>query len=467
MDRVPSIRRRLLVTLLAPLSIFFVIAVGLGYRSAVDTAGVAFDHGLSDDALALAARASVRPDGTLDFDLPPAAEAILRTDSEDREFLAAWGPDRHLLAGDADLAPSSDPPSDHPRLSDAVVRGLKVRKAEFLYRTTAGPITVVSAETLAKRNEAEAGIFVSLIVPNTLLVLVAVVLVHLGVGRALAPLSRLSKDIAGRSSDDVAPLAREAADREVLPLVDAINGLMSRLAAAAVAQRRFLADAAHQLRTPLAGLQTQIELLADDLPEAARGRLATLAAAASRVGRLSQQLLALARSAPEAAVGHALEDLDVADLVEARAIDWYDEALRRGVDLGFELAPAPIHGSPWLVGEMLTNLVDNASRHGGRTVTVRCGTTGTGTAFVEVEDDGPGIDEAERARIFERFYRGPGVTAPGTGLGLSIVRDVAEGHGARVGVDPGADGHGVCFRVEFAGRTAPTMRRDPPSRASA
>ncbi|NLH81349.1 MAG: HAMP domain-containing histidine kinase, partial [Phyllobacteriaceae bacterium] len=235
----------------------------------------------------------------------------------------------------------------------------------------------------------------------------------------------------------------------------------------AAAQRRFLAEAAHQLRTPLAGLQTQIELLADDLPAAERGRVATLAAAASRVGRLTQQLLALARSAPEAAVGHALEDLDVADLVEARAIEWYDEALRRGVDLGFELAPAQVHGSAWLVGEMLTNLVDNASRHGGRTVTVRCGTTATGTAFVEVEDDGPGIDEAERAKIFERFYRGPGVTAPGTGLGLSIVRDVAEGHGARVRVGPGGDGRGVCFRVEFAGRAVPATRQDEPSRASA
>lgn len=467
MDRVPSIRRRLLVTLLAPLSIFFVIAVGLGYRSAVDTAGTAFDHGLSDDALALAARASVRSDGTLDFDLPPAAEAILRTDSEDREFLAAWGPDGRLLAGDADLSPSSDPPSDRPRLSDAVIGGLRVRKAEFRLATTAGPVTVVFAETLAKRSEAEARIFVSLIVPNTFLVLVAVLLVNLGVGRALAPLSRLSNDIAGRSTDDVAPLVRDAVDREVLPLVDAINGLMSRLSAAAAAQRRFLADAAHQLRTPLAGLQTQIELLADDQPEAARGRIATLAAAASRVGRLTQQLLALARSAPEAAVGHALEDLDVADLVETRAIDWYDEALRRGVDLGFELAPAPVHGSTWLLGEMLTNLVDNASRHGGRTVTVRCGTTAKGAAFVEVEDDGPGIDEAERTWIFERFYRGSGVTAPGTGLGLSIVRDVAEGHGAKLTVGPGADGRGVCFRLDFIGRTAPIARREGPPPASA
>lgn len=449
MDRVPSIRRRLLVTLTVPLSILLLIAVGLGYRSAVDIAGVAFDHGLSDDTTALASRASVRPDGTLAFDLPPAAEAILRMDSDDQEFLAAWGPDGKLLAGDADLMADGDPPLDRPRLSDTIIRGLPVRRAEFRFPTTVGSVTVVFAETLKKRHDAEARIFFSLVMPNSFIVLLAVVLVQVGVTRALAPLSRLSAMIVTRSADDVAPLEGETVDREVRPLVDAINGLMSRLAAAAAAQRRFLADAAHQLRTPLTGLQTQIELLADDLPVEERGRVTALATAAHRVGRLSQQLLALARSSPEAAIGHRIETIDLADLVEARAADWHDEALARGVDLGFELAPAPVRGVGWLLGEMLANLVDNASRHGGLRVTVRCGREDGGPSFVEVEDDGPGIPEAERTKIFDRFFRGTGARAGGTGLGLSIVREVIAAHGAVMGLATGPDDRGARFRVTF------------------
>ncbi len=449
MTRPPSVRRRLLVSLMVPLAVLLPIVVALGYVSAVDTARGAFDRGLVDDAFALAARASTRPDGTLAFDLPPAAEAILRSDSEDREYLAAWGPDGRLLAGDADLVPG-DPPTDRPRLGDAVIRGQPVRKVDHRFATAAGPVTVVFAETLRKRTQAEARIFFSLVVPNSLLVLLAVTLVHVSVSRSLAPLLRLSRTIAARSVDDVAPLAREGVDREVLPLVDAMNGLMAKLAAAAAAQRRFLADAAHQLRTPLAGLQTQIDLVAADLPEAQRARVAALAASAGRVGHLSQQLLALARSAPEAAAGHALEDVDLAALIEDRATDWHDAALERGADLGFELAPATVRGVGWLVGEMLSNLVDNALRHGGRRVTVRCGLDAAGAPFAEVEDDGPGIPEAERAKVFDRFWRGPSSDTRGTGLGLAIVREVADGHGARLEVAPGADDRGIRFTARFA-----------------
>jgi two-component system sensor histidine kinase TctE len=449
MTALPSIRRRLLVSLMVPLAVLLPIVVVLGYVSAVGTARSAFDHGLADDATALASRASTRPDGSLAFDLPPAAEAILRMDSQDREYLAAWGPDGRLLTGDADLLPSADPPSDRPRVDDAVIRGERVRKAEFRFATAAGPVTVVFAETLRKRTQAEARIFFSLVVPNSLLVLLAVLLVHFSVSRSLAPLLRLSHAIATRSVGDIRPLERADVDREVLPLVDALNGLMAKLAAAAAAQRRFLADAAHQLRTPLAGLQTQIDLVAADLPEAQRARVEALAASAGRVGHLSQQLLALARSAPEAAAGHALEDVDIAALIEDRATDWHDAALKRGADLGFELAPASVRGVGWLLGEMLSNLVDNALRHGGRHVTVRCGVDGDGARFAEVEDDGAGIAEAERNKIFDRFYRGRSSDTRGTGLGLAIVREVADGHGARLEVAPGADGRGVRFTARF------------------
>ena len=284
--------------------------------------------------------------------------------------------------------------------------------------------------------------------PNTFLIVLALVLVYFGVSRALSPLTRLSDTITHRSGVDVAPLETEAVDREVLPLVDALNRLMSGLAAAATAQRQFLGNAAHQLRTPLAGLQTQIELVAQDLAPHDRERVAALAVAARRVGHLSQQLLAHARSSPEAAIGHELEDFDLADLIEERASGWFDEARTSDADIGFELAPARIHGSPWLIGEMLTNLIDNAVKHGGPTVTVRCGRRPAGVV-VEVEDDGPGIAEAERNEIFDRFRRGRGATSPGTGLGLAIVREVAKRHGAHIEVVSGAEGRGALFRLTF------------------
>lgn len=449
MNRAPSIRRRLFAMLLLPLVVLFVVAVAFGYRSAVDTARDAFDHGLSDDAVALASRATVRPGQILAFDLPPAAEAILRTDSEDQEFLSAWGPDGRLLAGDADLLPDVDPPSDHPRLSDGIIRGRAVRKAEFRFTTEAGPVTVVFAETLVKRTNAQNTIFASMVFPNTVLVLLVIALVHFAVSRALAPLSQLSGAIATRSSERIAPFETKAVDLEVLPLVSAIDGLMERLSVAAVAQRRFLADAAHQLRTPLAGLRTQIDLVAADLPPENRDRITALTKSAERVGHLSQQLLALARSSPEAATGHVLEAVDLAELVEGRASDWVDQALDAGVDLGFELVSAPTRGAAWLLEEMLTNLVDNAVKHGGSNITVRTGAMGRDHVFVEVEDDGAGIALAERDKIFDRFYRGTGVAVAGTGLGLAIVREVADGHGAKIEVGVGSSGRGTQFRLVF------------------
>jgi two-component system sensor histidine kinase TctE len=452
----PSIRRRLLVSLLLPSSALLIV-VAAGYLSAVDTVRSVFDRGLADDATALASRALIRPDGSLTLDLPPAAEAVLRMDSEDQEFFSAWGPDGELLAGDADLLPSTAPPTARLGVGDGDVRGLPVRRAEFRLETEAGPVTVVFAETLKKRTRAEAKIFFSLVIPNFAFIFAALGLSCFGVVRALEPLSRLSRLIVARSADDSSPLDAEVVVGEVRPLVDAMNGLISKLAAAGQAQRRFLADAAHQLRTPLAGLQTQIELLAADLPEAERKRATTLAMATQRVGRLLQQLLALARAAPEATNGHTLEDVDIAALVEVHATDWHDAALLRGADLGFELAPASVRGICWLLGEMLSNLVDNAVRHGGRRITVRCGTDG-GAAYLEVEDDGKGIPESERARVFERFYRGSETAAVGTGLGLAIVREIAEAHAAGVDVSPGLAGCGVRFRITFpkdgsAGRT--------------
>jgi two-component system sensor histidine kinase TctE len=204
------------------------------------------------------------------------------------------------------------------------------------------------------------------------------------------------------------------------------------VAGAAQNQQRFLANAAHQLRTPLAGLQAHTELaLAQPMPEACRGHLEQVHQATIRTARLANQLLALARAEPGARSAAAAVNLRT--VVEGEADAWVHHALAREIDLGFELEAAPVSGDAFLLREALTNLVHNAieySQRGGR-VTVRTGRN-AGQSFVEVEDDGPGIPPQERSRVLERFYRVPGTPGTGSGLGLAIVREIAAGHGGAI-----------------------------------
>jgi len=216
--------------------------------------------------------------------------------------------------------------------------------------------------------------------------------------------------------------------------VSALNGLLGEVAQASRNQQRFLANAAHQLRTPLAGLQAHTELaLAKPVPIEVRSELEQVHQATIRTARLANQLLALARAEPGAR-GNAAE-LNLKSLAESEADAWVHQALARDVDLGFELESAPVQGDAFLLREALANLVHNAieySQRGGR-VTVRTGRNGT-HSFLEVEDDGPGIPPAERERVLERFYRVPGTPGTGSGLGLAIVREIASGHGAAISI---------------------------------
>jgi len=222
--------------------------------------------------------------------------------------------------------------------------------------------------------------------------------------------------------------------------VSALNGLLEEVAQASRNQQRFLANAAHQLRTPLAGLQAHTELaLAKPLTPEVRAELEQVHQATIRTGRLANQLLALARAEPGAR-GNAAE-LNLKSLAESEANTWVHQALARDVDLGFDLQWAPVQGDAFLLREALANLVHNAleySQRGGH-VTVRTGRHGM-HSFLEVEDDGPGIPAPERERVLERFYRVPGTPGTGSGLGLAIVREIASGHGASISITDATGG---------------------------
>jgi two-component system sensor histidine kinase TctE len=235
-----------------------------------------------------------------------------------------------------------------------------------------------------------------------------------------------------------------------------MNRLLERVREGSLAQQAFLADAAHQLRTPLAALKTEAELaLAAPHPDELHDSLLRLNAGAERAARLSSQLLALARADSAASAAMPSEALDWKDLAGDGAQDWVPRALAAGIDLGFELQSAPVQGRRFLLRELLANLLHNALAYAGRgaQVTVRSYSL-AGQAVLEVEDNGPGIAPEERESVFQRFARGAaalpdaaGAAVEGSGLGLAIVRDIAHSHGGQVGIHTPAGGRGVLLRV--------------------
>jgi two-component system sensor histidine kinase TctE len=287
-----------------------------------------------------------------------------------------------------------------------------------------------------------------------MLILLAGLAVWYGVGRGLAPLSALRQEIENRSHRDLSALPEEQAPQEVRPLIHAMNGLLARLGSAIAAQQRFIADAAHQLRTPIAGLKTQTELaLRQTHLGDVQVTLRQLQTATEQSTRLINQLLSLARAEPGARREHAIERLDLARLARDTTTDWVPRALARKIDLGYDGGDtaAWVVGDSFLLGELLRNLLDNAIRYtqeGGQ-ITVRVA-GGADAVVLSVEDNGPGIPDQERERVFERFYRvlGTGV-AEGCGLGLAIVREIALSHHADVALATGAGGQGTVLRVTF------------------
>jgi two-component system sensor histidine kinase TctE len=224
-------------------------------------------------------------------------------------------------------------------------------------------------------------------------------------------------------------------------------------------QQRFVGDAAHQLRTPLAALQAQVEAARrEGLPPELAPTVDRLYAATRRAAHLARQLLTLAAIAPPAERPFAAEPADLAEVAQAGVTDWVTRADGKRVDLGFELAAAPVEGEPQLLGELAANLLENALNYtpAGGEVTVRTGNR-DGHSFLEVEDSGPGIPESERERVFERFHRVGGTTGEGTGLGLAIVREIARRHGADVDIRTPPSGAGTVVAVSFP---APRGRHD-------
>lgn len=430
-----SLRAHLLRLLLPPIAALLAVGAVVAYYPSLEPATQAYDQALVDIGLAIGSQVRVT-ETQYRFELPQAVDQVLRTDRFDRIFYRITSPSGIEIAGDPELPP---PPSDqiaHNTMYD----GRQVRVVTVQSPCGSSICTVLVGETTLKRQRLARDILLQSLFPELLIALATLVIVWFGVKRGLEPLARLSEEIKARSAGDLRPIDAAGAPQETRPLVGALNGLLEEVSAASRSQQRFLANAAHQLRTPLAGLQAHTELaLAQPMPDACRTQLEQVHRATMRTGRLANQLLALARTEPGARSATAAVDLK--GIVGGEADAWLRQSLTRDIDLGFELDPAPVQGDALLLREALSNLVHNAieySNRGGR-VTVRTGRR-NGHAFLEVEDDGPGIAAEERERVLERFYRVPGTPGTGSGLGLAIVREIAASHAASLFVAEGTAG---------------------------
>ncbi|MBL0419097.1 sensor histidine kinase N-terminal domain-containing protein [Ramlibacter sp. AW1] len=455
----PSLRHRLLRWLLAPLLGLLLLDFGVSWWTALRAADLAHDRALHEIARELALHLRAGPGGAR-LELTDAAERLLLVHPEDQVFFRVRTRSGDPLAGDAELdAPAAlavRPGAvtfHRQRLQDEPVR---VVSAWFVPdgADQGDPVLVQVAETLHQRTAVAREIVAHVLVPQLLLLVLVLAVVYFGVERGLLPLRQLRQALASRSHRDLRPLALQEAPAEVRPLLDEVNQLMERLGHALDMQNRFIADAAHQLKTPVSGLKAQIELaLRESDPQRLAPTMAQLYTGVERLSRLVGQLLALARNEPGALERLRLQPLDLGALALEVSMEWAPQALRRDIDLGFEGAQRPllVEADAERLRELLDNLIDNAvrySREGGR-VTVSVGQDGGEQVRLSVHDDGPHIPPEERTRIFERFHRLLGANTEGSGLGLAIVSEIATLHGARITLEEDSDGVGNRFSVWF------------------
>ena len=466
--------------MLAPLLLLWPMSIALTYAVAQGIANGPYDRELAELAQSLSrqvritAPVGLRGPPTVSIQLPDAATSLLRRDDVDTVYYQVLGVRGEFLSGDFDL-PVPDAETLQPdtalRFRDETVHGVPVRVA---YLWLPGPggqpkyaALVQVASTLDKRSQLATEIVKGVILPQFVILPVAVVLVWFALARGIRPLSDLQQRIRRRESTDLSPIAERDVPDEVVPLVRSINDLLVRLDASIGTQKQFLADAAHQLKTPLAGLRMQAELAERQIDrgegdaQSMKHTLHQIALSSQRAAHMVNQLLSMARAEDRGqAVGWS--DVDLAAATTDVVRDFVPQALERRIDLGYEDPAEPgratLRGHPVLLRELVRNLVDNALRYTppGGTVTARVVTDPFGQVLLlQVEDNGPGIPPTERENVFQPFYRTLGTEADGSGLGLSIVHQIVRQHGATITVEdaqtrpaPGS-GPGALFTVRF------------------
>ncbi|MBL4784465.1 MAG: sensor histidine kinase [Cohaesibacteraceae bacterium] len=450
-----SLRKRLLLWLLIPLSFIGLFALVDAYRSASATADEVSDRVLAGSVLAISERVFINDDGSLEVDIPYVALDMLRSAAQDKVFYRIEGPDGSFVTGYSKLIVPAELPAQQGDIlfGDGFYRGEGIRVAVLSSAASSGSQSyayrVVVAETTIGRSVLTQKILVRSALRQALLIVSAAIIIWFAVSRSLRPLYRLAEAIGRRSSEDLRPILHKVPE-EVYGLVVTINAFMQRLQSALGALRQFTGNASHQIRTPLAILRTQQELVLratslDEAKEAARA--ADIAVVHAE--RVLTQLLMLARIDEAASKRRDHSSTDVAELAREICSHYLGDAENIDVDLGFEGPQSiAIYGDPLLLGELVRNLLDNAIRHaaGASIITVRI-IVRESDIYLDVEDDGSGIPLSDRTRLLERFEQLSASYSGGAGLGLSIVEDIALLHGGGFALLDGTGGKGIIARV--------------------
>ena len=449
-----TLRQKLLWWVLVPMVVLLLLNIALAYKFGHDSADRRHDRFLFDASKILLDQLRTNQD-RVEFNIHGGALNMLSEDKKDQVYFSLSGWQQGYQFGYADLPTPPGELSETPIYYLANYAGHPLRMMAAIMPETdvsSGRVVVIVGKTLALHNE-RAHEWIWRVLPSQVfLMLFAGVMVWWGVGRGLRPLLQLRDEVTSRSSLDLSPLPEQEVVAEIRPLIHGFNELMGRVDESLALQRRFVADAAHQLRTPLAGLKAQAELAQrlDDAGEI-RHSLQQICRAADHAAHLANQLLVLARAEP--GTQDSMHELNLAALARSTTEYWVQNALNKKIDLGFENVDSDcrITGNALLLGEMLNNLIDNALRYtqSGGQVTVRV-SRDDATVNLEVEDNGSGIPDIARERVFERFYRVLGTNQEGCGLGLSIVREIAHRHQAEVQLLSGAAGVGTLMRISFS-----------------
>jgi two-component system sensor histidine kinase TctE len=438
-----SISRQLVLWLAVPLMLLALCGALVHYFNSVAPGVIGRDQRLRDAAAALMARieidrGAVRVDTAADRKPPmPAPNSV--------EY-ALRSTDGKLLSGTSEIPASADSAFATARIGRRTLRTLSER-----LDTSAGVLVLTVADTRAASEPAARYGLMSTLLWDFVQLDLTLVLVWVGIQLGLRPIKKLRDEIARRSAHDLRPIDEATVPREIAPVVVTLNRLFQMLRTSVQFQQQFIANTAHQLRTPITGMQAQLDLLAAE-PAAApiRNRLATLQEAIRQLAHSANQLLTLARADPAMNIVPKNQTVTLDTIVGEVVAKFFDRALRSDIDLGAEVQPVTIIADPSLLDDLLSNLVDNALKYtpAGGTVTVSAGENG-GKRFIAVEDTGAGIPERERERVKQRFYRMPNSPGHGSGLGLAIVDEIARLYGASLTIGSGANRVGTKIVLQF------------------
>ena len=453
----PSLRGRLERWLLLPLLGLLLINGAVSYAITRHYADRVYDRWLYDSANSLAQQVRLIG-GRLALELPRAAQEMFEWDDEDQTLFQVTGSRSGHIAGVAD-GPATDRAAvrfRNARFFDAVHKGRPMRWAalDTHVSTLEETVTVMVGETTHKRTRLADEVLLSVWLPQFALLLLVAWVTHRVIGFHTLEVHALGMQLRDLSDRGLKPIEGHGTPDELRPVIEALNTLIGKLDQAALAQRSFIANAAHQLRTPLTALILNAEqaMRCSDVASM-RESVERLQAAAQRSARLANQLLLLSRAEPEAQAHSNRLLVDLHELAFEAAGDWIGRALASDMDLGFDEASEPtwVRVDSALVREALNNLIDNALKYCPRASHVTVSVRKTPEPHIAVEDDGPGIAPEDRPRVVERFYRGDKATGAGTGLGLSIVSEIANAHGGRLVISSSPQGGTRCeifFRRE-------------------